>query len=42
MFSINSHKGPYRVIFDMSLRKAVEDHIQSLDFLVIDKNVYDK
>ena len=42
MFSVNSHKGVYHVIFDMSLQKAVEDNIQSLDFLVIDKNVYDK
>ena len=42
MFSVNSHKGAYHVMFDMSLNEAVKKHIQDVDFLVIDKNVYEK
>ena len=42
MFKVSSHKGVYHIIFDMSLNKAVKKHIQDIDFLVIDKNVYEK
>ena len=42
MFSVNSHKGAYHVMFDMSLNEVVKKYIQDVDFLVIDKNVYEK
>jgi 3-dehydroquinate synthase len=42
MFSVASHKGKYHVEFDASLREAVETQIQDMDFLVIDKYIYDE
>ncbi len=42
MFSVDSHKGKYHVVFGTPLEEAVKSCIQDTDFLVIDKCVYDK